>query len=309
MKYKDYYKTLGVDKNATQDEIKKAFRKLAKKYHPDANPDNKAAEEKFKDINEANEVLSDAEKRKKYDNFGSDYDSQGNTDFDPSQYGFGNNVRYERRTGTDADHSDFFNMFFGNGGFDLNNMFNRGGSGGGSYQSVHDGENVESVIEITLEEGFHGAEKKISLRGSGGDKTLTFTVPKGVKDGEKIRLKGQGNPGFNGGKSGDLYLVVRFKNGGRFSIEGKDLTFILDLLPWEAALGAEMTVETIDGKITLKVPPGVQTDSKLRAAGKGYIDRRGSRGDLYIKMRIVNPAVISKESKALYEKLKEVNRR
>ncbi len=307
MQYKDYYKTLGVDKNATQDEIKKAFRKLAKKYHPDANPDNKAAEDKFKDLNEANEVLSDPEKRKKYDTFGSSSDFQGNTDFDPSQYGY-NNMRYERRTGTGggtsdhSDHSDFFNMFFGDSGFDLGSIFNRA-------QRPQNGEDIETVIEITAEEGFHGAEKKISLRTSSGDKTLTFKVPKGVKDGEKIRLKGQGNPGSQGGKAGDLYLIVKFKQGGRISIEGRDLSLTLDIMPWEAALGTELSVETIDGKITLKVPEGVQTDSKLRLAKKGYIDRNGVRGDLYIKMRIVNPKTISQESKVLYEKLRDLNRR
>jgi curved DNA-binding protein len=302
MEYKDYYKTLGVDKNATQDEIKKAFRKLAKKYHPDANPDNKAAEDKFKDLNEANEVLSDPEKRKKYDTFGSSSDFQGNTDFDPSQYGF-DNMRYERRTGAGEDHSDFFNMFFGDSGFDLGSIFNRA-----QRAQTQDGEDIDTAIEITAEEGFHGTEKKITLRTSSGDKNLTFKVPKGVKDGEKIRLKGQGNPGYQGGKPGDLYLTVKFKQGGRISIEGRDLSLTLDIMPWEAALGAELSVETIDGKITLKVPAGVQTDSKLRLAKKGYIDRKGVRGDLYIKMRIVNPKTISQESKVLYEKLRDLYR-
>lgn len=308
MQYKDYYSVLGIDKKATQDEIKKAYRKLAKKYHPDANPNDKKAEEKFKEVNEAYEVLGDADKRKKYDTFGSEVNFQDGYDFDPSKYGFGNNVRYEYSTNAGGDYSDFFNSFFGEGGFDLGSIFGGGSTRQRRQSYAAKGGDIEAVIEILPEEGFGGIEKSVSLRGRTGDKSFTFKIPKGVKDGEKIRLKGQGEPGTNGGPNGDLYLTVKFKKGSRFEIEGKDLLTTLDVMPWEAALGAEKPVYTMDGRILIKVPPGIQTDSKIRAAGKGYTDRSGSRGDLYIKVRIMNPKVMTQEIKELYVKLKEASK-
>lgn len=307
MQYKDYYNILDIDKKATQDEIKKAYRKLAKKYHPDANPNDKKAEEKFKQVNEAYEVLGDAEKRKKYDTFGSEVNFQDGYDFDPSKYGFGNNVKYKYSTNA-GDYSDFFNSFFGEGGFDLGSIFGGGGTRRRRQSYAAKGGDIEAVIEILPEEGFGGIEKSVSIRGRTGDKSFTFKIPKGVKDGEKIRLKGQGEPGTNGGSNGDLYLTVKFKKGSRFEIEGKDLLTTLDVMPWEAALGAEKPVDTMDGRILIKVPPGIQTDSKIRVAGKGYTDRSGSRGDLYIKVRIMNPKVMTREIKELYTKLKEVSK-
>jgi len=308
MKYKDYYSILGLDKNATQDEIKKAYRKLAKKYHPDANPNDKKAEEKFKEVNEAYEVLSDPEKRKKYDAFGSTYNFQDGFDFDPSSYGFGDNVRYEYRTNVGGDYSDFFKIFFGEDGFDLGSIFSGFGSQRRRKSYPAKGSDIESVIEISPEEGFAGAEKSVSIRTRSGDRSLSFRIPKGVKDGEKIRLKGQGEPGTNGGSNGDLYLTVKFKKGGKFEIDGKDLTTTLDVMPWDAALGGEKTVDTLEGRILIKIPPGIQTDNKIRVAGKGYIDRNGSRGDLYIKIRIVNPKIMSSEVRRLYEKLRDIEK-
>lgn len=305
MQYKDYYSILGIDKNASQDEIKKTYRKLAKKYHPDTNPGNKQAEEKFKDINEAYEVLSDPEKRKKYDNFGNEYNFQDGYNFDPSQFGAGNNFKYEFRSGGGGDFSDFFNMFFGGGGFDFGDIRGKAGAKGRGMNFAYAGENIEAEIEITPEEGFNATEKRVSLRGRNGEKSLTFKIPKGVKDGEKIRLQGQGEPGVNGGQNGDLYLSVKFKDGSRFTLEGNDLAMTLDVFPWDAALGGEMPVDTIDGRILVKIPAGIQTDSKIRVPGKGYVDRNGRRGHLYIKIRIVNPAVITYEAKELYEKLKQ----
>lgn len=308
MKYKDYYNVLGLDKNATSDEIKKAYRKLAKKYHPDANPNDKNAEEKFKEVSEAYEVLGDAEKRKKYDNFGSEVNFQDGYDFDPSSYGFGNNVRYEYRTNVGGDYSDFFNSFFGEGGFDLGSIFGGAGTKHRRQNYSAKGSDVEAIIEILPEEGFAGIEKSVSLRGRSGEKSLSFKIPKGVKDGEKIRLKGQGEPGTNGGSNGDLYLTVKFKKGSKFEIEGKDLLTTLDIMPWDAALGGEKPIDTLDGRILIKIPPGIQTDSKIRVAGKGYTDRSGTRGDLYIKMRIINPKVMSSEVKELYSKLRDITK-
>jgi curved DNA-binding protein len=303
MQYNDYYSALGLGKNASQDEIKKAYRKLAKKYHPDINPGNKQAEEKFKQISEAYEVLSDPEKRKKYDTFGNATNFKNGYDFDPSQ--FGKNVRYEYRTSGSGNRSDFFNMFFGENGFDFESIFNNIGASGRRKNYSYDGEDIETQIELTIEEGFKGVEKRITLRSQKGDKSLTFKVPKGVKDGEKIRLTGQGEHGVNGGKNGDLYLLVKLKSNDKFNIEGNNLSTSLDVMPWEAALGGERAVETLDGKILIKIPAGIQTDSKIRVQGKGYTDRNGVRGDLYIKVRIVNPVIINSEMKSLYEKLRK----
>lgn len=304
MKYKDYYQILGVDKNASQDEIKKAYRKLAKKYHPDANPGNKEAEEKFKDVSEAYEVLGDEEKRKQYDALGSGFNFQGGYDFDPSQFGF-DNFKYDFSSSS-GNYSDFFNMFFGGGGLNFRDFFGGGSSGFRRTSYSKKGKDIESELEVTLIEGFKGLEKKITFRRQNQNKSLTFKIPKGVKDGEKIRLKGQGEPGINGGENGDLYLTVKMKTETNQSLEGLDITTTIDVFPWEAALGSEASVETLDGKIILKVPAGVQTDTKLRIPGKGYVDRQGMRGNLYIKVRIVNPKNINEEMKRLYERLGEL---
>ncbi|HPD00790.1 MAG TPA: J domain-containing protein [Acetivibrio sp.] len=304
MQYKDYYKILELDKNASSEKIKKKYRKLAKKYHPDANPGNKQAEEKFKEINEAYEVLGDEEKRKKYDTFGSAYNFQNGYDFDPSQYGFGNNVRYEYRTSSSNSYSDFFNMFFGGDGFDFDSIFNFTGGTNRRVRTPQKGEDIEAELEVTPEEGFRGVEKKISIRSREGVKSLSFKIPKGVKDGERIRLRGQGESGFHGGEKGDLLISVRLKSSERFQLEGSDLVMVMNVMPWDAALGGEATVDTIDGKIVVKIPKGIQTDNRIRVAGKGYIEKTGRRGDLYIRVRIMNPDYITREMKGLYEKLK-----
>ena len=323
MQYKDYYAILGVEKTASKDEIKKAYRKLAKQHHPDANKGEKASEDKFKDISEAYEVLGDDDKRKKYDMFGNQAGYSNGADFDPSQYGWnGGNVRYS--TAGSGDHSDFFNMFFSEG-FDLSSLFGgagRGGrtssrtyqgddlselfgGGGGRAPRVRDGQHIEAQIEITPEEGAAGTEKRVSLQTETGTRTINFKVPKGVRDGETIRLKGQGHAGMNGGQVGDLRMTVKLVSGGRFVLEDGQLMTPLDVYPWDAALGAKLNVDTLDGRIAVKVPAGVQTGSKIRIAGKGYPSRDGSRGDLFIKVRLVNPAHPTSEQKALFEKLKE----
>ncbi|NLP13204.1 MAG: DnaJ domain-containing protein [Clostridium sp.] len=304
MQYKDYYKILELDKNASSEDIKKKYRKLAKKYHPDANPGNKQAEEKFKEINEAYEVLGDEEKRKKYDSFGNAYNFQNGYDFDPSQYGFGNGVRYEFRSSGSSGYSDFFNMFFGEDGFDFDSIFNFSGGNNRRVRTPQKGEDIQAELEVTPEEGFHGVEKRISIRGKEGVKSLSFKIPKGVKDGERIRLRGQGEPGFYGGENGDLFLTIKVKSTDRFWLEGNNLVTAINVMPWDAALGGELAVDTIDGRIMVKLPKGIQTDNKIRVVGKGYIDRTGRRGDLYIRVRIVNPSHLTSEMKGLYEKLK-----
>jgi curved DNA-binding protein len=321
MQYKDYYAILGVDKTASKDEIKRAYRKLAKQHHPDANKGDKVSEEKFKDISEAYEVLSDDEKRRKYDMFGSQAQYAHGADFDPSQFGWTGNVRYST-TGS-GDRSDFFNMFFSDA-FDLSSLFGGartgrttahvfegddlselfGGRTAGRTSRVRDGRHIETQIEITPEEGATGTERRISLQTETGVRTINFRVPRGVKDGETIRLKGQGHPGVGGGQAGDLRLTVKLK-GGKFSFEDGQLVTQLDLYPWDAALGAKKTVDTLDGRIAVNIPAGVQPGSKIRIAGKGYPSRDGSRGDLYLKLRLINPVYLTSEQKALYEKLRE----
>ncbi len=313
MKFRDYYEVLGVNKNASQDEIKKAYRKMAKKYHPDAHPGDKTAEDKFKEANEAYEVLGDAEKRKKYDQFGAEGQFHNGADFDPSAYGFGNNVRYEYRQGGNSDFSDFFNMFFGGsnpfGSFGEDNLFGKNGGRGGRFNQSRQmkGEDSEAVLKITLLEGFSGAEKRIGLRTSTGEKTISLKIPAGIKPGEKIKLSGQGGAGFNGGKNGDLFLSAEFLRNSDFELNGLNLDGRIALYPWEAALGTEKSYQTLDGLISVKVPAGIQTDNRIRVAGKGYRDRNGTRGDLFLRVKIMNPERLSKEQKELYEKLNKIS--
>ncbi len=305
MEYKDYYKILGVEKSATQDTIKKSYRKLAKKYHPDANPGNKSAEDKFKEINEAYEVLGDGEKREKYDQFGQ-MNFQNGMNFDPSQFG-----NYEFK-GSQNGFSDFFNMFFGSGGIDLDDIFggrgasrgfSSGFSGRNTQQMQMRGEDIEAEMLITPEEAMDGNEKTFSIRTGSGTKTLSVRIPQGIPEGGKVKLAGQGNPGFGGGPNGDLYIVIRFKEG-RYKLEGNNLIFRLEIYPWTAALGGEAKVQAPDGLIEVKIPVGIQTDQKIRVSGKGYGKKGGKRGDLYIQVKIVNPKYLNNEQKTLYEKLK-----
>ncbi len=306
MKYKDYYNILGVEKNATQENIKKSYRKLAKKYHPDTNPGNKNAEEKFKEINEAYEVLGDPEKRKKYDQFGHTMNFQNGMDFDPSKFG-----HYEYRSGTHNGFSDFFNMFFGDGGIDLNGLFGSPGrtrgfhTGFASGRRQNRGEDIEAEMHITPEEVMTGSEKTFSIRTGMGTKMLSVKIPQGIPEGGRIKLSGQGNPGPGGGINGDLYIVIRFKEG-RYKLEGNDLTLKLEVFPWIAALGGEVKIQSPDGFIEVKIPAGIQTDQKIRIPGKGYGKKNGVRGDLFILVKIVNPKVLNKEQKKLYEKLKDM---
>ncbi|UZQ84989.1 J domain-containing protein [Thermoclostridium stercorarium] len=299
MQYKDYYKILGVDKNATQEEIKRAYRKLAKKYHPDSNPGNKEAEEKFKEINEAYEVLGDEEKRKKYDQFGSMYFQNG-MNFDPSWFG---NFEFKK---SHNGFSDFFNMFFGDYGINLDDLFGRkfrGFNTGFSGTHAMRGEDVEAELYITPEEGLEGVEKTFTVRTGHGAKTLSVKIPKGIPEGGKIKLAGQGKPGIGGGPNGDLYLVVKFREG-KYKLEGNNLIKKAEIYPWTAALGGEIKIEAPDGIIQVKIPPGIQTDQKIRIPKQGYGRTKETRGDLYILIKIVNPKYLTTEQRRLYEKLK-----
>ncbi|CCQ98052.1 Chaperone DnaJ [[Clostridium] ultunense Esp] len=293
MEYKDYYKILGVDKNASIDEIKKAYRKLAKKYHPDLNQGNREAQEKFKDINEAYEVLGDEDKRKKYDTFGSGYNFSHGQNFDPSQFGFKNfgNGRFSYSTrGTGGGFSDFFNMFFGGREFGEDIFGNRSTT-----------QKYESEINITIEEGYKGITKPLSFRIGNETKTLSIKVPKGILPGKKIKIKGE-----KAGMDGDIYLKVNFLKDERLRLEGLDIYKRIDLYPWEAALGTTVVVKTLEDKIRIKVPENMEGGKKIRIPRKGYRDMKENKGDLYIEINIVNPPKLTEQQRKLYEQLRDI---
>ncbi len=313
MRYRDYYKVLGLSKDATQDQIKKAYRKLAKAYHPDANPGNKESEEKFKEINEAYEVLGDTEKRRKYDQLGSKFNFTNGFDFDPSQFGFNNRkAHYEFRGSGSSGFSDFFDMFFGNGGIDFDDLFGMGGTGfthkgfSSGHGFMQRGEDIEAEIKISVADGILGNEKQISIRTPSGMKKLAIKIPRGIQPNGKIRLKGQGGKGKNGGADGDLLLVVRFKDND-INIKGTDIIQKFEVKPWIAAVGGKETVNTPDGKIIVSVPAGIRSGESIRIPGKGYPNSIGERGDLFLKISINNPAHLSEKQLELYRKLKELD--
>jgi curved DNA-binding protein len=300
-KFRDYYQTLGVSKSASAAEIKTAFRKLARQHHPDTAKDKKQAEEKFKEINEAYEVLGDPEKRKRYDDFGTDWQHG-------SQAGGGIPRRGGFRPapgpqGSDDDFSfggtgfsDFFEQMFGG---------RRGGFGGIPQR----GQDVEADIMVTLEEALHGSTRQVSFRRGTSKKLETYTVkiPKGIRDGQRIRLAGQGGTGAGGAGAGDLFLRIKFQRHPDFEIEGANLVYELDLPAWDAVLGCSVTVPTLGGRVKLKIPAGTQSGKKFRLTGMGLPEGATSRGDLYAVVGISIPENPSPEEKALWEKIEALN--
>ena len=302
MEYKDYYKILGVDKGASQDEIKSSYRKLAKKYHPDLNPNDSSAQEKFKDINEAYEVLGDENKRKKYDRFGSGYNFTNGQNFDPSNFGFENFGRGGTYTYTTSSEgfSDFFNMFFGGDDFGISDLF--GGMAAGGFKQA-ERQKYEAEINITIEEGFNGITKPLSFRIGNKNKTLSVNVPRGILPGKKIKIKGE-----KAGINGDIYIKINFVENEKLRLEGLDLYKKIDIYPWDAALGTELVIDTLSGKkVKVKIQTNIQTGKKIRIPRKGYRDMKGSKGDLYIETNIVNPPNLSKEQIKLYKELKAID--
>lgn len=300
MQYKDYYKTLGVEKSASQDEIKKKYRQLAKKYHPDLNKGDDSAQEKFKEINEAYEVLGNEEKRKQYDTFGSGGGFSHGQNFDPSQYGYSFD-------GADINFSDLFGNLFGGGasftsggsGFDFSDIFGGGNTRSSrSYRSP----NHEMKLAISVIEGYRGAKKNIRLNIAGQEREITVNIPKGITQGQKLRVKGD-----KWGINGNLIFEIEFRDQGLYTIDNLDLTTKLNILPWESALGNSIVVSTLAGKIKVKIPKGISSGKKIRIPNKGYEDRKGAKGDLYFEINIVQPDKLSKEEIELYEKLKEVS--
>ncbi|HYF37342.1 MAG TPA: DnaJ C-terminal domain-containing protein [Prosthecobacter sp.] len=321
MKFKDYYEVLGLPRTATAEEIKSAFRKLARQHHPDVAKDKTAAEAKFKEVNEAYEVLRDPEKRRKYDELGANW----RDDMGGMPQGAGGPWQYTSRQGGDepfefggTGFSDFFEQFFGGGGgyagFGTGRRGGFGGypenAGGGFAQR---GQDVEADIMVTLEEAFKGATRKITLRrpatATEAERTDTYQVriPAGVREGQRIRLAGQGGAGHGGASKGDLFLHVRLARHPDFSVREPDLLYDLDLAPWEAALGAQVKIPTLDGATSLRVPAGTGTGHQLRLRGLGLPKPEGGRGDLYATVRVQVPAAATPEERALWEQLAQTS--
>jgi curved DNA-binding protein len=307
--FREYYETLGVSKTASADEIKSSFRKLARKHHPDLAKDKKAAEEKFKEINEAYEVLSDPEKRKKYDEYGSNWQHAGNGFSQPPGGGRGGAGGGFGGYGGGADASDFH--FGGTGYSDFFEQFfgtrrGRGyGGGAGFEETPQRGSDVEADILVTLEEALQGATRQISFRKGDSQQVQTYTVkiPKGVREGQRIRLAGQGGHGASRGEAGDLYLRVKLQQHPDFDFEGDDILHEIDVPAWQAVLGGELTIPTPDGRAKLKIPAGTQNGRRFRIPGRGLPVKGGARGDFYAIVGIAIPESLSADQKDLWEKL------
>lgn len=326
VKFKDYYQILGVPRTATEAEIKRAYRKLARKHHPDLNPQDKAAEERFKEINEAYAVLSDPEKRQRYDQLGPNW--QAGADFTPPPGWEGTRVRF----GDFGDLGDLFGFGRGRGGFSdfFETLFGgyRGPRAGPGFAMR--GLDIEADIGLQLEEVHRGATRSLTLQvaercaqcgGTGSrdggrcstcagtgvirrPKSLTVHIPVGMRQGSVIRLAGQGEPGAGNAPAGDLYLRVHLEPHRLFTLVGEDdIQLELPVAPWEAALGAKVTVPTLDGTVAMTIPPGTQGGQRLRLRGKGLRRRDGGSGDLYVKLKIVVPPQPTAAERELFEKL------
>lgn len=308
MEYKDYYKILGVEKSATQDEIKKAYRKLAMKYHPDRNPGNKSAEEKFKEITEANEVLSDPEKRKKYDTLGANwkqYQHTGGQGFDDFFTHFGGGRSGGRSGATYEFSGDIGDIFGGMGGgfSDFFESFFGGGRGfGARAQQQKTAIDVEAVLNVSLEDAFSGSEKTITVDG----KKLKVKINPGTKDGQKLRLKGLGRSKTAGGTKGDMYLIIHILQHPFYEIKDNQLYYNLDIDLYTAVLGGKENIRTLDGKtVSVNIPEGTESEKVLRLKGLGLIEN-GVRGDLFIDIHVTVPKNLSREEKELFNKLKSL---
>jgi curved DNA-binding protein len=295
MEYKDYYKVLGLTKAATQDDIKRVYRKLARKYHPDISKEDNA-EEQFKEVGEAYEVLKDPEKRAAYDQLGEDLQAQ--RDFRPPPSGAGGGA------GQSADFDDFLANLFGQRG--------RGGAGAGGAGRVYqeNGEDSHAKVSVNLEDAYHGTTRSLNLRTTERDadgrpflqeRTLNVKIPKGVKQGQHIRLQGQGNPGIGGGSAGDLYLEIAFNPHPLYRVEALDVYLELPIAPWEAALGGSVKVPTPDGAVDMKIPAGSSSGRKLRLKGRGIPAQ--TPGDFYVTLKVVMPDTLSDKAKTLYAEL------
>jgi curved DNA-binding protein len=296
MEFIDYYKALGLDKNASQDDIRKAYRKLARKYHPDVNPDNKEAHKKFQEINEANEVLGDPEKRKKYDQYGKDWQhaeqfEQARQQRSQRQSSGGTGQEFYGDFG-DGDFSDFFESMFG------------GGSGRRKRETKFRGRDYDAQLRLSLRDAYTTHQRTITIN----DKNVRITIPAGVENGQKIRLKGYGAPGVNGGPAGDLYITLVIDDDAQFKRSGNDLHITAQIDLYTAVLGGETTVDTLAGKIKLKVPAGTQNDTKVRIKGKGFpvYKKEGEFGDMYVTYKVSIPTNLNEKEKELFTELSKL---
>ena len=299
--YKDYYKIMGVARDVSQDELKRVYRRLARKYHPDVSKE-KDAETRFKEVQEAYEVLKDPEKRAAYDQLGSNW-RQGQ-DFRPPP-DWGQNFEFSGSAfgGEEGGFSDFFSSLFGQ-------RAGRGGRGaGGGRGFAMAGDDQVATIEIDLEDAYRGGAKTIELKGQQmGDgrvtmqpRTLKVTIPTGITEGKRIRLAGQGSPGHGGGPAGDLYLEIRFGKHRLFEVDGRDVTLTLPVAPWEAALGATVPTPTLGGPVDLRIPANAKAGQRLRLKGRGLPGT--PQGDQYVVLKIALPPADTEQARALYEQM------
>jgi curved DNA-binding protein len=291
MEFIDYYKALGVDKNATQEDIKKAYRKLARQYHPDLNPNDKEAHKKFQQLNEANEVLSDPEKRKKYDQYGKDW--QHAEQFEQARQSQQQRHGNEKFSGdfSESEFSDFFSSMFGD----------MGGSGFRQRQTKFRGEDYQAELHLNLTEVYKTHQQVLTVN----NKSIRITIPAGVENGQKIKIKEHGAPGTNGGPNGDLYISFQIINNTKFQRDGNDLHTTIDLDLYTAVLGGEIIIDTLDGKVKLKVKPETQNGSKIKLKGKGLpvYKKEAEFGDLVIIFQIKIPTNLTDKQKELFEQL------
>jgi len=329
MDFKDYYSTLGVSKTATDKELKQAFRKLARKHHPDVNPGDKSAEAKFKEINEAYEVLGDPDKRKKYDELGANWRAYENVPpggpGGPGGPGFGWNVNtggqpgggYRTMTeeemremfGDGHPFSDFFQTFFGGGGDFGGDV--RGGAGRGGRARARGGRDIEQELQLGLEDAYHGALRRLSMRLDGQVRSVDVRIPAGVGDGSRVRVSGEGEPGSGGGPAGDLYLRVRITPHQSFERKGQDLYRRVQIPLTTAVLGGEVEVQTITGKsLRLKVPAATQNGQVFRLRGHGMpiVGKAGEHGDLFATADVQVPRQLTPEQRAHFEALQKLER-
>lgn len=292
----DYYEVLGVRRDASQEEIQQAYRKLARAYHPDLNKDP-AAEERFKDISEAYSVLSDPATRRRYDAFGPGF-RQVPEDVDPQTW-----RRARTASGAGREARSGFSSGLGDG-INLDDLLGGlfGGRVRGGFGTIP-GADHEAELEVTVEEAYRGTQRTVSLGTAEGTRTLDVTVPAGVTDGQRIRLAGQGGQGSGGASAGDLYLIVRIAPHPRYRVQGRDVSTDLLLAPWEAALGTSVAVDLPDGEAKVTVPAGTSSGRRLRLRGRGLPNPRGTPGDLYAVAKIMVPRRLSRKERRLFEEL------
>lgn len=300
MAFIDYYKILGLEKSATADDIKKAYRKLARKYHPDLNPNDKEAEKKFKEINEANEVLGNAENRAKYDKYGEHWKHGEEYEKAQQQQRHQQSQQYGGFSGADfgegQDFSDFFQSMFGGAsqGF--------GRSSRGTASGKFRGQDVHAELNLHLMDAATTHQQTFDING----KKVRITIPAGIYDGQQIKLRGHGNPGINGGPNGDLYITFNIANDSRFERIGDDLKTSVSIDLYKAVLGGNVNVETLNGKVNLKVKPETQNGTTVRLKGKGFpvYKKEGQHGDLFVTFEVKLPVDLTEKQKDLFEQLK-----